>query len=45
MRYKFGKTVRDDYNWNHLDEVNQVLGLKALFAPILWMFTASMPAA
>ena len=30
---KFGKTVRDDYNWNHLDEVNQVLGLKALFAP------------
>ncbi|WP_353142998.1 esterase/lipase family protein [Acinetobacter pragensis] len=30
---KFGKTIRDDYNWNHLDEVNQVLGLKALFAP------------
>lgn len=30
---KFGKTVRNDYNWNHLDEVNQVLGLKALFAP------------
>lgn len=30
---KFGKTVRDDYNWNHLDEVNQVLGLKALLAP------------
>ncbi|CAM2934953.1 esterase/lipase family protein [Acinetobacter celticus] len=30
---KFGKTIRDDYNWNHLDEVNQFLGLKALFAP------------
>ena len=30
---KFGKTIRDDYNWNHLDEVNQILGLKALFAP------------
>ena len=30
---KFGKTIRDNYNWNHLDEVNQVLGLTALFAP------------
>ncbi|CAB1208040.1 lipase family alpha/beta hydrolase [Acinetobacter bouvetii] len=30
---KFGKTIRDDYNWNHLDEVNQVLGLKSIFAP------------
>ena len=30
---KFGKTIRDDYNWNHLDEVNQVLGLKATLAP------------
>ncbi|OTG63915.1 lipase [Acinetobacter sp. ANC 4470] len=30
---KFGKTIRDNYNWNHLDEVNQVLGLRALFAP------------
>lgn len=30
---KFGKTIRDDYNWNHLDEVNQVLGLKSMFAP------------
>lgn len=30
---KFGKTIRDDYNWNHLDEVNQVLGMKSLFAP------------
>ena len=29
---KFGKTIRDDYNWNHLDEVNQVLGLKSIFA-------------
>jgi len=30
---KFGKTIRDNYNWNHLDEVNQVFGLKSLFAP------------
>ena len=30
---KFGKTIRDNYNWNHLDEVNMVLGLKHIFAP------------
>lgn len=30
---RFGKTIRDDYNWNHLDEVNMVLGLKSIFAP------------
>lgn len=30
---KFGKTIRDNYNWNHTDEINQVLGLKAIFAP------------
>lgn len=30
---KLGLTVRDDYKWNHFDEVNQVLGLKGLFAP------------
>lgn len=30
---KLGKTVRDNYKWNHFDEVNQVLGLKGLFAP------------
>ena len=30
---KFGKTIRDNYNWNHLDEVNMVLGLKSIFAP------------
>ena len=30
---KYGKTIRDNYNWNHLDEVNQLLGLKAVFAP------------
>ncbi|MFW1886737.1 triacylglycerol lipase, partial [Acinetobacter nosocomialis] len=29
---KFGKTIRDDYNWNHLDEVNQVLGISSIFA-------------
>lgn len=27
----FGKVIRDDYDLNHLDEVNQVLGLTALF--------------
>lgn len=30
---KFGKTIRDNYNWNHLDEVNQLLGLRNVFAP------------
>lgn len=27
-----GVVLRDDYAWNHLDEVNQVLGLRGLFA-------------
>ena len=30
---KFGKTIRDNYYWNHLDEVNQLLGMKDIFAP------------
>lgn len=30
---KFGKSVRDNYNWNHLDEVNQLLGLRSVFSP------------
>lgn len=29
----FGKTIRDDYPWNHLDEVNLLLGIKGVFAP------------
>ena len=29
---KFGKTIRDNYAWNHLDEVNQVFGLRGLFS-------------
>ncbi len=28
----FGTVLRDDYQMNHLDEVNQVLGLTAIFA-------------
>lgn len=28
----FGKVIRDDYTMNHLDEVNQVFGLVAVFA-------------
>jgi triacylglycerol lipase len=28
----FGTVIRDDYTMNHLDEVNQVLGLTALFS-------------
>ena len=29
----WGTVLRDDYPWNHLDEVNQFLGLRGLFAP------------
>jgi triacylglycerol lipase len=29
----WGKVVRDDYPWNHLDEVNQAFGLRGLFSP------------
>jgi triacylglycerol lipase len=28
-----GVVLRNDYPWNHLDEVNQVLGLRRLFSP------------
>jgi len=27
-----GVVLRDDYGWNHLDEVNQLFGLRGLFA-------------
>jgi triacylglycerol lipase len=27
-----GVVLRDDYGWNHLDEVNQMLGLRGLFS-------------
>lgn len=30
---KFGKTIRDNYNWNHLDIINQFFGLTHVFAP------------
>lgn len=30
---KFGKTIRDNYNWNHLDIVNQFFGLTHVLAP------------
>ena len=30
---KLGKTIRDDYDLNHFDEVNQILGLKSHNAP------------
>lgn len=29
---KFGKTIRDDYHWNHVDEINQTLGIRGLFS-------------
>ena len=28
----WGKMLRDDYNWNHMDEVNHVFGLRSLFS-------------
>ena len=28
---RFGKVIRDNYFMNHLDEVNQALGLHSLF--------------
>ena len=28
----FGKVIRDNYGWNHLDEVNHVLGIRGLFS-------------
>lgn len=29
---KFGKTIRDDYAWTHLDQVNQLFGIKGLLS-------------
>jgi triacylglycerol lipase len=29
----WGKVLRDNYPWNHLDEVNQAFGLRGLFTP------------
>lgn len=29
---RWGTVLRDDYGWNHLDEVNQSFGLRGLFA-------------
>lgn len=29
----FGKTIRDNYPWNHLDEVNLLFGITGAFAP------------
>jgi triacylglycerol lipase len=29
----WGTVLRDDYEWNHLDEVNQVLGLRGKLSP------------
>ena len=28
----WGVVLRDDYSWNHGDEINQVLGLRSLFS-------------
>lgn len=30
---RWGVVLRDDYPWNHMDEVNQFLGLRGLFSP------------
>lgn len=29
---RFGKVIRDTYAWNHLDEVNQLLGIRGFFS-------------
>lgn len=29
---RFGKVIRDTHKWNHLDEVNQLLGLRSVFS-------------
>lgn len=29
---RFGQNIRDNYRWNHLDEVNQILGMRGLFS-------------
>ena len=29
----WGQVIRDDYPWNHGDEINQAFGLRGLFAP------------
>jgi triacylglycerol lipase len=28
----WGKVLRDDYNWNHIDEINHVFGLRSIFS-------------
>ncbi len=30
---KWGRVIRSDLPWNHLDQVNQLLGLRGLFSP------------
>ena len=30
---RFGKVIKDNYKWNHFDEINHMLGLKSIFAP------------
>lgn len=29
---RFGQNIRDNYKWNHLDEVNQLFGIRGLFS-------------
>jgi triacylglycerol lipase len=29
---RWGKVLRDDYGWNHLDEVNHTFGLRSIFS-------------
>ena len=28
----WGKVLRDDYNWNHIDEINHAFGLRSIFS-------------
>ena len=38
----WGTVLKDNYNWNHLDEVNHLLGLRSVFSPDPVSFYSSL---